>query len=227
MMMPDLENTPRILCVDDNADLLLMLKHVLCARGFEVTVAASGAEALNLLPATDFDVVVLDYEMPEMNGGVVAERIREARPEQAIVLFSASAHEVPDSVVPLVDAMISKSQPLSKLVDILDELTDRRTERRASPRRPLQATVAVTGIGETAVHVAGIATDLSAGGIGISAPLKVMTGDEVALEIAIPAATTPVKARAEVRHRFADRIGLAFRGMSDEDWMRVVRFARG
>ena len=65
-----------VLAVDDQPTNLRLLDAVLSPRGYEVLRAASGAEALELLEVTDVDVVLLDVQMPEMDGCEVCRRIR-------------------------------------------------------------------------------------------------------------------------------------------------------
>lgn len=66
--LDDLPPRPRVLLVDDDEVNLLLTAAALRERGFEVTEAASGSEALGLLSARTPDVVVLDALMPELDG---------------------------------------------------------------------------------------------------------------------------------------------------------------
>jgi DNA-binding response OmpR family regulator len=67
----------RILVVDDDENILNLEKTILGQRGFEVTGAASGAEALKLLAQRTFDLVLLDVMMPEVDGFTVCRKIKE------------------------------------------------------------------------------------------------------------------------------------------------------
>jgi predicted signal transduction protein with EAL and GGDEF domain/FixJ family two-component response regulator len=66
--LDDLPPRPRVLLVDDDEVTLLLTAAALRERGFEVTEAASGSEALGLLSTRTPDVVVLDALMPELDG---------------------------------------------------------------------------------------------------------------------------------------------------------------
>lgn len=66
----------RILMVDDRAENLLTLEAVLEPLGFEMVAATSGAEALQQLLARDFAVIILDVQMPVMDGLETARLIR-------------------------------------------------------------------------------------------------------------------------------------------------------
>lgn len=86
--------TVRLLVVEDTEHVRKMLLDILELHGFEIVGdAESGAEALQRVEAADPDVVVLDYMMPEMDGLEVARRIREDRPDQQVILYSAYIDE--------------------------------------------------------------------------------------------------------------------------------------
>jgi signal transduction histidine kinase/ActR/RegA family two-component response regulator len=79
--VPSLEGV-RVLVVDDEPDALDLLKRVLEHRQAQVVVAAHAREALQILSAQRFDVIVSDIGMPEMDGYELIRRIRELPPEQ-------------------------------------------------------------------------------------------------------------------------------------------------
>lgn len=78
--------------VDDEDDLRRVL-HLAIDRRNEglrvVAEAASGPEAIDLVPSTDPQLIVLDQMMPEMDGVETASRILASRPQQLIVLYTA------------------------------------------------------------------------------------------------------------------------------------------
>lgn len=67
----------RILVVDDDENILNLERTILEQKGFDVTGAAGGAEALALLAAKTFDLVLLDVMMPEIDGFTVCRKIKE------------------------------------------------------------------------------------------------------------------------------------------------------
>jgi two-component system KDP operon response regulator KdpE len=84
------DNNPmRILVVDDEPDIRELLRIVLGAEGWEVEEASSGQEALDLLPDTPVDFVVLDQRMPWLSGVDTARRLVERGFEIPMVLYSA------------------------------------------------------------------------------------------------------------------------------------------
>ncbi len=82
---------PGITClvVDDEAQLRDALRRVLEVSGYDVLVAASGVEALQILEETRVPLVISDIRMPEMDGFTLLRRIREQWPEVAVVMVTA------------------------------------------------------------------------------------------------------------------------------------------
>jgi CheY-like chemotaxis protein len=81
----------RILIVDDEAAIRLTLDLLLRRRGYRVTVASSGAEALMLIEQQPFDLLLLDYRMPGLSGVDVALRARTLMPAAAILFLTGSS----------------------------------------------------------------------------------------------------------------------------------------
>jgi CheY-like chemotaxis protein len=80
----------KVMLVDDVDHVRRMLRNMLDLDGFTVVAeASSGAEAVAAIDAADPDVVVIDYSMPEMDGIETARRIREARSEQVMIMYTA------------------------------------------------------------------------------------------------------------------------------------------
>jgi CheY-like chemotaxis protein len=81
-------STPHILLVDDNRDGLLVRRLLLEEMGCCVEVAANGEEGLKLFESRRFDVVVVDYRMPRMNGVEMIARMRATDANARIILLS-------------------------------------------------------------------------------------------------------------------------------------------
>ena len=82
----------RLLAVDDDVDLLLVLQRKLEKTGrFEVTTASNGMDALRLAREMSPDLLLLDIEMPDMDGTEVAAALGESEVTKAIpILFLSS-----------------------------------------------------------------------------------------------------------------------------------------
>jgi response regulator NasT len=82
------------LVVDDTDHVRNMLVDMLELDGFDVVgQAASGNEAVDVCREADPDVIVMDYKMPGMDGLTSARAIRDLRPDQAIILYTAYLDE--------------------------------------------------------------------------------------------------------------------------------------
>jgi len=80
----------RVFLIDDTAEMRRLLEQILSLDEFEVVgSAANGASALPVMAEADPDVVVLDYNMPGLDGLMTARLIKEERPDQAIILYTA------------------------------------------------------------------------------------------------------------------------------------------
>ena len=81
----------RVLIVDDEPDLLLMLRVSLEAVGFETGLAADGDAALRRIRTDHFDAVLLDVAMPVLDGWSVLEAIKDDADAPPVVVVSAGA----------------------------------------------------------------------------------------------------------------------------------------
>ncbi len=75
--MPSETDTPTILLVDDEPDLVELIEYALLAEGFRVLTARDGLEGLAIAEAERPDLVVLDIMMPRLNGVELTERLRQ------------------------------------------------------------------------------------------------------------------------------------------------------
>ncbi len=111
----------RILCIDDHWNGLIGRKMLLEQSGYEVLEASGGDEGLKLFRKHAVDAVVLDYQMPGMNGDVVAAKMKRINARVPIMMLSAY-EPLPKSKLTSVDSLLSKSQPPSILLSSLQRL---------------------------------------------------------------------------------------------------------
>ncbi len=78
-----------VLMVEDNADHTELCKEHLSPEEFELFVARSGSEALVMSKERPYDVVLLDYLLPDTNGMDLLPRIKEFQPNALILFVSA------------------------------------------------------------------------------------------------------------------------------------------
>jgi CheY-like chemotaxis protein len=96
---------PRILVVDDESDMRELLRHVLETKGFRVTEAAGGAEALERLAGDEpFALVTLDLKMDEMPGLEVLRQIRSRARTAALPVIVTTGSDDPAAEMALFEA---------------------------------------------------------------------------------------------------------------------------
>src|SRR5262245_55494013 len=81
-----------ILVVDDESGMLRLIDLILTKSGFRVIVAENGMEALHLSEIRRPDLLILDINMPDMNGLEVMRRLRE-RSKTPVILLTGQSHE--------------------------------------------------------------------------------------------------------------------------------------
>jgi PAS domain S-box-containing protein len=87
-------SSKKCLLVDDNKDVLIYLNRILVDTGMTIFMARSGSEAIELIKTIpDIDVVLLDMQMPEMNGIEATKEIRKIRKNIPIIAQTAFIFE--------------------------------------------------------------------------------------------------------------------------------------
>jgi DNA-binding NtrC family response regulator len=91
---------PRVLLVEDEVLISMMIEDAMIARGFEVFTATSAGEALQVLSdGTPVDVLFTDINIEgDMDGTALAHRAREIRPELAVLYASGTLKSIVDAV---------------------------------------------------------------------------------------------------------------------------------
>ncbi len=89
--VPNPTRQHRLLIVDDVSLLRRGLREVFVLEGYTVAEAASGTEALSLLAVETFDVMLLDIQMPGMDGIEVMRRVHRNLPGMAVIVMTAYA----------------------------------------------------------------------------------------------------------------------------------------
>ncbi len=91
VLHPAIERRERVLLVDDDEDVQGGVAECLRELGYRISVANSGGAALDALAATRFDLVVMDFAMPGMNGVEAARMIRARWPQLPILFITGHA----------------------------------------------------------------------------------------------------------------------------------------
>ena len=128
---------PKILIVDDEARILLLLQSLLKANGYETVTAKDGSSALDAIKTDDFDLVISDLRMAPMDGLTLFKEIKALQPTLPVILLTAYA-----SVETAIEALKNGAfDYLSKPFKV-DEMLD--TVRRAIESSKNAAAAAVT-----------------------------------------------------------------------------------
>jgi two-component system, OmpR family, response regulator MprA len=127
----------RILVVDDDLAVCRSIDRALRLEGYEVDTVASGGEALEAVASNSPDALVLDLQLPDLDGLAVCRRIREAGDDIPILMLTAR-HGIDDRVQGLdagADDYLVKPFALEELLARLRALLRRRFENEGGVLR--------------------------------------------------------------------------------------------
>ncbi len=124
------ERFKRILCIEDETEMVDLIRLILGRRGFEVSGATGGVEGLQKIRQTNPDLVLLDLMMPDMDGWEVYQQMKADPALRGIpvIIVTAKAQNV-DRVLGLhiakVDDYISKPFSPQELMDSVEKVINR------------------------------------------------------------------------------------------------------
>ena len=78
----------RILFVDDDKDILMMVEQYLQMQGYDITTVDSGMKALDLVKDQDIDIIFTDYKMPEFNGLELLAAVKQYKPSIEVIIVT-------------------------------------------------------------------------------------------------------------------------------------------
>ncbi len=117
----------KILLVDDEQDVLLMLEKRFAAEGYSVITADNGERAIFLAKFQKPDLIVLDVQMPDMDGGEVAYKLKEDSTTKDIpVVFSTCLLSVDESKHARHESggnvMLAKAKDTKELIAVVNDI---------------------------------------------------------------------------------------------------------
>jgi len=115
----------KVLIVDDDPAIRMLYKEELEDEGYEVVIASSGEEALNLFDSENPDIVTLDILMPGMDGIQVLRHMKEKNPRLPIIMSTAYDYR-DDFAIWASEAYIVKSADLTQLKETIRKLVSKR-----------------------------------------------------------------------------------------------------
>lgn len=110
------------LVVEDEKLQSWSLAKSLAKWGFAVRPVYTGGDAVSQLEMSDYDIILLDYQLPDFDGLEVARKVREIRPEAVIFLVTAFQLSELPAHSGLIDGYFNKPLDLQQLHQALDKL---------------------------------------------------------------------------------------------------------
>lgn len=121
---------PTVLIVDDEKNLLELYKSELAAEGYEVILASTGKEAVELLGSNRPDVVVMDIRMPEMDGIEALGKLVARHKNIPVIINTAYPSYQEDFRAWVADEYVVKSSDLTDLKKALRRVLEKPEESR-------------------------------------------------------------------------------------------------
>jgi two-component system response regulator HydG len=117
-----------VLIVDDNISLCKTTSFVLGRKGYDVTTAGDGPEAIQRVKERPFDIIFLDIKMPRMNGVQTYRRIKKIRLEAAVIMMTAYAVEdlVAEALQVGAYGIVYKPLDMEKVMRLVDEIMEKK-----------------------------------------------------------------------------------------------------
>jgi len=119
----------RVLVVDDQAGMRLTLKGILTKRGYQVTTAEDGHQALELAGKTDFRLVLMDIKMPGMNGVETFVKLKGLNSRASVIMMTAFAmqEEIEQAIREGAFTVVYKPFEIPKILSVIESCLDDRT----------------------------------------------------------------------------------------------------
>jgi CheY-like chemotaxis protein len=111
-----------ILCIDDDPQSLKVRTVILETLGYSVHPELDARAGLRAFGEHKVDAVVMDYEMPGMNGGEVAAEMKRLRPDVPVMIVSALPWLPESAPMEAIDAFVQKGEPLRVLARRIEDM---------------------------------------------------------------------------------------------------------
>jgi len=122
-----MSHTHKILIVDDNQINRQYFSMALKKLGHQVYLAQSGVEAIVLSEQNDFDIILMDIRMPEMNGNEATTKIKQMQRHANTPVIAISAEKCPKSVLTIFDGFLLKPVRPGDLQQTIDGYSQQQT----------------------------------------------------------------------------------------------------
>jgi DNA-binding response OmpR family regulator len=215
--MAETTSRKRILVVDDEEDVQILIRRILSDAGYDVDSASDGEAALERIEDRRPDLVVLDLMMPGMDGWGVLENLRKRPDPPPVVVVTALAdyQAFTRGVREGAAAYVCKPFHFAELVATCQKVLlagatrgPLAAEQRRESRRRLVVEVQVLSHGSRPVAV-GELVNLSPGGAQVDLGVALELGDRVRVAFSIPGSGFPVGIEGRVQWRLAAQRGFS------------------
>ena len=120
----------RILIIDDDRSVRDSLKQVLQDTGYAVSAAADGQEGLSALNQQQFQLLILDLDLPKVSGWDILDVAAEQHPSLPVVILTGLADQCEPGALAEADALLEKPTDADVLLNLVETLLNEPTEKR-------------------------------------------------------------------------------------------------
>ncbi len=135
-MNPPSPSSPRILVVDDEEGMREFLELMLTQKGYEVTVASGGKEALHALRERPFNIVIADIRMEPVSGLDVLREAKKIQPDTVVIMISAyaSAETAMEAMREGAYDYLPKPFDIDEMYQVIEEIWEKQRQKSLDDR---------------------------------------------------------------------------------------------
>jgi len=121
----------RILVVDDDKDMCLLISEILQEESYEVNISYNGEDALSKIKENSYDLVILDYKLFGISGLVVLKKARQVKPSIKVIMISAFGDDSTKAMARELGAFdfIDKPFDIKRFIQAVQDILTRETNK--------------------------------------------------------------------------------------------------
>ena len=126
---------PTILCIEDHPDNMMLIRRIFRPESYNLIAAKNGVEGLSIVESQELDLILLDINLPDIDGYEIARRIRSSSKAALtrIPIIAVTANAMKDDAQKAINAgctlYMSKPINIIQLAETVDALVHKETER--------------------------------------------------------------------------------------------------
>lgn len=123
----------RILVVDDDKDMCLLISEILQEESYEVNISYNGEDALSKIKENSYDLVILDYKLFGISGLVVLKKARQVKPSIKVIMISAFGDDSTKAMARELGAFdfIDKPFDIKRFIQAVQDILIQQTDEKA------------------------------------------------------------------------------------------------